>query len=350
MATRTTVVPGTKAAGFSLKTIMNAINSVFSAIFQAIINLVDFIMHPLQDRLGVRGMAYVFVLPNLLIFGIFILLPMLLNFYYAFTGSTELFPQNRPFVGLENLNTLFTCQNFVDPNTCREDLFWRAVYNTLGYVTLQVGTMVVLALITALALNAQIVARGFFRSVFFYPVLLSPVVVAVIWRWILQQDGLLNGIIVGLGGERVAFLTNAGWAQTWVIVISVWAQMGFFTLILLAGLQAIPSEFYEAASIDGASKWQSFWQVTLPLLMPTMIVVLVLALIRAVQVFDQVFPFTGGGPGTATQYMVQYIYQTGFANQTKEYGLAAAASLVMALFLLILTALQLRLGRRNEAA
>jgi alpha-1,4-digalacturonate transport system permease protein len=349
MATRTTYVPGKRPTS-PLKALTAPIEKLFSAIFNGIINVVDWIMHPLQDRVGVRGMAYIFVLPNLLIFGIFILLPMLLNFYYAFTGSTELFPQNRPFVGMENLNTLFTCQNFLDANSCREDLFWRAVYNTLGYVTLQVGTMVVLSLITALALNAQIVARGFFRSVFFYPVLLSPVVVAVIWRWILQQDGLLNGIIVSLGGERVSFLTNAAWAQTWVIVISVWAQMGFFTLILLAGLQAIPGEFYEAAQIDGASRWQSFWQVTLPLLMPTMVVVLVLALIRAVQVFDQVFPFTGGGPGTATQYMVQYIYQTGFSNQTKEYGLAAAASLVMALFLLVLTAIQLRMGRRNEAA
>jgi alpha-1,4-digalacturonate transport system permease protein len=349
MTTKSTYVPRKRSTS-PLKLVGSAIEWLFSTFFNAIINVVDFIMHPLQDRVGVRGMAYIFVLPNMLVFGIFILLPMLLNFYYAFTGGTELFPQNRPFVGVDNLNTLFTCENFFDPNSCREDLFWRAVYNTLGYVTLQVGTMVVLALITALALNAQIIARGFFRSVFFYPVLLSPVVVALIWKWILQQDGLLNGLIVSLGGEPVSFLTNAGWAQTWVIVISVWAQMGFFTLILLAGLQAIPSEFYEAASIDGAGRWQSFWMVTLPLLMPTMMVVLVLALIRAVQVFDQVFPFTGGGPGTATQYMVQYIYQTGFANQTKEYGLAAASSLVMALFLLVLTAVQLRMGRRNDAA
>jgi alpha-1,4-digalacturonate transport system permease protein len=209
---------------------------------------------------------------------------------------------------------------------------------------------VVISLLTALALNRQILARGFFRSVFFYPVLLSPVVVALIWKWILQQDGLLNAIIVSLGGERVPFLINAQWAQVWVIFISIWAQMGFFTLILLAGLQSIPHEFYEAASMDGASAWQSFWGVTLPLLMPTMFVVLLLALIRAVQVFDQVFPFTGGGPGTATTYMVQYMYQTGFANQTKEYGLAAAASLVMAAFLLVLTALQLRAGRRAEVS
>lgn len=349
MASTTLNQPRKRANG-GIKALMKPIDMLFSALFQGLINVVDFVMHPLQDRLGVRGMAYIFVLPNLLVFGIFILLPMLLNFYYAFTGGTELFPQNRPFVGLQNLNTIFTCDNFLDPNSCREDLFWRAAFNTIGYVALQVGTMVVLALITALALNARIVARGFFRSVFFYPVLLSPVVVALIWKWILQQDGILNGIIVGLGGERLPFLTNATWAQTWVIIISVWAQMGFFTLILLAGLQAIPSEFYEAASIDGASRWQSFWSVTLPLLMPTMLVVLVLALIRAVQVFDQVFPFTGGGPGTATQYMVQYIYTTGFANQTKEYGLAAAASLVMAVFLLLLTTIQLRAGRQKEAA
>ncbi len=327
-----------------------AIANFFTTIFHGIINLMDLIMHPLQDRLGVRGMAYVFVLPNLLIFGIFILLPMLLNFYYAFTGGTNLFPQDRPFVGMENINTIFSCESIFDHNSCREDLFWRAVFNTLFFVVFQVSIMVFMALITALALNRQIIARGFFRSVFFYPVLLSPVVVALIWKWILQQDGLMNAIIVSLGGEKLPFLINAQWAQVWVIFISVWAQMGFFTLILLAGLQAIPGEFYEAAAIDGATGWQTFWGVTLPLLMPTMFVVLLLSLIRAVQVFDQVFPFTGGGPGTTTLYMVQYIYSTGFSNQTKEYGLAAAASLLMALCLLMLTVLQLRAGRSSDIA
>ena len=319
-----------------------------NALYGGLINILDFVMHPLQDRVGVRGMAYIFVLPNLLIFGIFILLPMLLNFYYAFTGGTRLFPQDRPFVGMDNLTTLFTCGDFLNPNSCRDDLFWRAVHNTGFYVFFQVTTMIVLSLVTALALNRNIVGRGFFRSVFFYPVLLSPVVVALIWKWILQQDGLLNGVLVSLGGDRLPFLLNAQWAQVWVIIISVWAQMGFFTLILLAGLQAIPHELYEAASIDGANPWQSFRSVTLPLLMPTLFVVIVLSLIRAVQVFDQVYAFTGGGPGTATYYMVQYIYNTGFSNQTKEYGLAAAASLVMAVALRILTTIQLRLGRRGE--
>ncbi|MBL8133739.1 MAG: sugar ABC transporter permease [Anaerolineae bacterium] len=332
----------------AIKRILSPFNWLLSTVYHLIIDLVDLLMRPLQNILGVRGMAYVFILPNLLVFGIFILFPMLLNFYYAFTGGTELFPENRPFVGMDNLNQLFTCEDFLSPNSCREDLFWRAVLNTGGYVISQVALLVFMALITALSLNRNIRGRGFFRSVFFYPVLLSPVVVALIWRWILLQDGVLNAILVSLGGERISFLLNAQWAQFWVIIISVWAQMGFFTLILLAGLQAIPTEFYEAAGIDGATAWQSFWNVTLPLLMPNLFVVLVLSLIRAVQVFDQVFNFTGGGPGTATTYMVQYVYTTGFANQTKEYGLAAAASLVMAAFLLILTVIQLRLGRRGE--
>ncbi|MBZ0290209.1 MAG: sugar ABC transporter permease, partial [Anaerolineae bacterium] len=202
--------------------------SPFRIVFDTLIGLVDLIMHPIQNRIGMRGMAYIFVLPNLLIFGIFILLPMLLNFYYAFTGGPNLFPGDRPFVGLQNLQQLFACGDFLSPNTCREDLFWRAASNTVIYVVTQVGLMVGISLFTALILNRKIRARGFFRSVFFYPVLLSPVVVALIWKWILQQDGVLNAVIVGLGGERVPFTLSADWARFWVIIISVWAQMGFY--------------------------------------------------------------------------------------------------------------------------
>ncbi len=129
---------------------------------------------------------------------------------------------------------------------------------------------------------------------------------------------------------------------------SVWAQMGFHTLILLAGLQSIPKELYEAAWMDGAGAWRGFRSVTLPLLMPTMVVVLVLSLIRAVQVFDQVYVLTTGGPGTATLYMVQYIFQTAFDR--RDFGVAAAASLVLAVVLLVLTLFQLRLGRTSEIA
>ncbi len=325
----------------------NMFNTLFSTVYSAIMETVGLLAEPIQRWLGTQRMGYFFVLPNMLIFGVFILFPMLLNFYYAMTGGTQLFPQDRPFVGLSNFERLFTCGDFLNPNTCVEDRFWRAVFNTIVFVVFQVGGMVLLALITALILNRKIVGRGFFRSVFFYPVLLSPVVVALIWKWILQRDGLLNALIVSLGGERTLFLLNSNWATFWAIVVSIWAQMGFYMLILLAGLQAIPKELYEAADIDGANSWQSFQYVTMPLLMPTMLVVLVLSLIRAVQVFDQIFVLTGGGPGTSTFYMVQYIYVTGFSNQIQQFGLASAASVVLGLTLLVFTLIQLRLGRTN---
>lgn len=315
--------------------------------FDGLISLLDTIFGGLQRRIGPGRMPYVFVLPNLLIFGVFILLPMLLNFVYAFTGGVDFFPAERPFVGVDNFAQLLTCENYLQPNSCREDLFWRAAFNTAGYVVVQVVVLVGVSLVTAVVLNRRIKARAFFRSVFFYPVLLSPIVVALIWKWILQENGVLNALLVAAGVERIVFLANADWARFWVVVISVWATMGFYTLILLAGLQAIPAELYEAARIDGANEPQMFWQITLPLLMPTMLVVLVLSLIRAVQVFDLVFAFTGGGPGTATQYLVQFIYDNGFASPSRQYGLAAAASLLMAAVLVVLTVAQLRLRRED---
>jgi alpha-1,4-digalacturonate transport system permease protein len=174
--------------------------------------------------------------------------------------------------------------------------------------------------------------------------------VALIWKWILQREGLLKAVLVSLGMEPVVFFLNANWAIFWVIFISTWAQMGFYMLILLAGLQSIPAELYEAGSMDGTSQWQSFRHITLPLLMPTMLVVTVLAVIRAVQVFDQVWVLTGGGPGTATTYIVQYIYETGFANQIQQFGLASAASVVLGLALLVFTLIQLRIGQRADGA
>jgi alpha-1,4-digalacturonate transport system permease protein len=332
----------------AIRAVGNLVGRVLSFFQDLVVSLVDVVFSFIQRLVGVRGMPYVFVMPNLLIFGIFILFPMLLNFVYAFTGGTDFFPGQRPWVGTANFEQLLRCESFLDPNTCREDLFWRAVYNTAGYVVAQVSLMVIISLVTALVLNRKIRARGFFRSMFFYPVLLSPIVVALIWKWILQENGLLNGIIMTLGQDRLPFMVNATWARFWVVMISVWAFMGFYTLILLAGLQSIPPELYEAAKIDGANDWQSFRNVTLPLLMPTMIVVLVLSLIRAVQVFDVVFAFTGGGPGTATIYLVQYIFSKGFASPSKQYGLAAGASLLMAGALIILTMVQL-LVRREEA-
>ncbi len=315
-----------------------------------LMSLIDSVLDPIQRRIGVNNMAYFFLVPNLLIFGIFVLFPMLLNFYYAFTGGTQLFPQDRPFVGMQNFETLFDCENFIDPNTCNQDHFWRSIYNTAFFITFQVIGMVIFSLVTAVVLNRNIIGRGFFRSVFFYPVLLSPVVVALIWKWVLQREGILNGIISSFGIEPILYLLDPTWAVFWAIFVSIWAHMGFYTLILLAGLQAIPPSLYDAAAIDGTNQWQGFRYITLPLLMPTLFVVLVLSLIRAVQIFDEIFVLTGGGPGTANLYIVQYIYDTGFSNQIQLFGLAAAASVIMGVVLLIFTLIQLRVGQQSGSA
>jgi alpha-1,4-digalacturonate transport system permease protein len=296
-----------------------------------------------------RNTPWFFLTPNLLIFGVFTFLPIAINFYYAFTGGVQLYPRDRPFVGFENLATLLDCGNYLDPGTCKRDLFWRAVWNTAKYSLFQVTLMVLFSLVTALVLNRKIVGRGFWRGVYFYPVLLSPVVVALIWKWILQRDGLLNGVMAAAGNQPTLWLAEAGWAFFWVVFVSIWAHMGFYTLILLAGLQAIPADLYEAAQLDRASPWRSLTRVTLPLLMPNLLVVLVLAAIRAVQTFDEVFVLTGGGPGSATTFVVQFIYQTGFQEQVRLYGLAAAGSLLLAVALIVLTLIQLRATKAGDA-
>ena len=302
-----------------------------------------------QKHLGFSRLGWLFVGPNLLVFGLFTFLPILINLIYAVTGGVELMPQSRPYVGSENFGILLECGNHFDIQTCRKDIFWRAVLNTIQFSVIQVVLMVLFSLITALILNRKIIGRGFWRGVFFYPVLLSPVVVALIWKWLLQNQGVFNAGLIAAGSQPVEWLTNGSWAFFWTIFVSIWAHMGFYTLILLAGLQAIPKDMYEAAEMDAASPWRTLTRITLPLLMPNLIVVLVLAMIRAVQIFDEVFVLTGGGPGSATTFIVQFIYQTGFAEQIHLYGLAAAASLILAIGLMTLTLVQLKLTNAEKA-
>jgi alpha-1,4-digalacturonate transport system permease protein len=313
-----------------------------------VLGLIERPMRGAQALVGAARMPWVFLAPNLLIFGTFTFLPIVINFYYAFTGGVNLYPSERPFTGMENLATLFECGNYLDPASCRQDIFWRSVFNTAKFSLLQVGLMVVMSVITALVLNRKIIGRGFWRGVFFYPVLLSPVVVALIWKWILQSQGLLNGLLVGVGAQPTEWLTSASWMFFWVILVTIWAHMGFYTLIVLAGLQAIPKDLYDAAQMDSAKPGRVFWKITLPLLMPNLLVVIVLAMIKAVQTFDEVFVLTGGGPGSATTFIVQFIYETGFAHAIHQYGLAAAASLILAGALLVLTLVQLKITKGAE--
>ena len=320
-----------------------------SRLFGIFFNLFEPLFRFGQRWLGISRLGWLFVAPNLIVFGLFTFLPILINFVYATTGGVQLLPFQRPFTGMENFGILFECRDYFDIQTCRKDVFWRAIFNTARFSLIQVVLMVLLSLVTALVLNRKIIGRGFWRGVFFYPVLLSPVVVALIWKWLLQTQGVFNAGLLAVGSTPVNWLTDASWAFFWTVFVSIWAHMGFYTLILLAGLQAIPAEMYEAAEMDAASPWRTLRRITLPLLMPNLIVVLVLAMIRAVQIFDEVFVLTGGGPGSATTFIVQFIYQTGFAEQIHLYGLAAAASLVLAIGLILLTLAQLRLTRASQA-
>jgi len=289
-----------------------------------------------QRRLKPRFAPCLFLLPNLLIFGIFTLFPALYNFALSLFTGTSLTAEN--FAKASNYETLF-----------KDDLFWRSVQNTFYFVSMEVVTTVLLSLAIALLLNRRLKFRAFFRSAFFYPVLLSPVVIALIWKWVLQhQYGVLNAALAGFGMGKIPWLLNSQWAMFWAIAITIWSSVGFYALILLAGLQSIPSVLYEASAIDGANDRAQFFNITLPMLAPTLLVVVILTLIRAFQSFDLIYVLTNGGPGTATLMLVQYIFRTAF--EFRQYGVAAAASFLLAMVLLILTGAQLFLGRRiNDA-
>jgi alpha-1,4-digalacturonate transport system permease protein len=329
---------------------VSAAAGLMPGLWTAFVKLVDIPMRGLQALIGQRNMPYMFLLPNLAFFGIFVFIPLAINVWYSVTGGSALFLGQRPYVGSGQYAYLFDCGSYLDPSSCREDAFWRGVQNTLVFTFFQVTMMVLFALLTALVLNMKIRGRGFFRAVYFFPVLLSPVVVALIWKWILQRDGLLNYGLTSLGGQKILFFVDPSWAMFWAVFVSIWAHMGFYTLILLAGLQAIPADLYEAAEMDATPTMRVLWRITLPLLWPNLMVVLVLSLIKAVQTFDEVFVLTGGGPGSATLLIVQYIYDTAFANQVQNFGLASAASVVLGVVLFALTLIQLALTQRGKTA
>lgn len=332
-----------------MTTVPQKIGAALVAPFGWLAQMLDPPLRAWQRWTGQGGMIAVFLAPNMLIFGIFVLIPLALNIAYSATGGTGLFLPDRSFIGGQNYGRLMECGSYVDPNSCREDLFWIAVWNTARFVLLQVTLMTVCAMITALILNREMRTRGFWRAVFFFPVLLSPVVVGLIWKWILQRQGLLNFVIYEAGGDPVNWLTERHWAFTAAVGVSVWAHVGFYALILLAGLQAIPRDLYEAAEMDGTRPARVFWRITLPLLGPNLLVVVVLALIRAVQIFDEAYVLTEGGPGTSTMFLTQYIYEVGFASASlRDPGLAAAASILMGGVLVVLTLAQLGLSRWRD--
>ena len=276
--------------------------------------------------------GYLFLLPNFLGFFVFMLFPILFAFYIMLTDWS--LAQEPQFIGLKNFETL-----------ANDPLFWKTLKNSFYYTFVAVPTGIFIAFWLALALNRKIRGIIFFRTVYFLPQITLTVAAAIIWRWIYQPEiGLINYILGLFGIDGPNWIYDTNWAMPAVIIMSNWQGVGFAMLILLAGLQGIPEEFYEAAAIDGASAWQRMRYVTLPMLSPAIFFVVVTSLIGAFQSFDQFFILTQGGPAHATTPLTLYIFNNAFQFFKMGYGAALAA--VLFVIILIITIIQWQLAKR----
>ena len=283
-----------------------------------------------------------FVAPALLVIGVFFFLPVVAALAVSFTDF-DIYALadfgNMRFVGLQNYARLL-----------ETPLFWQAFGNTLYFVVIGVPLSVGTSLGLALLLHSRLVRfRDLFRTALFAPVVTTLVAVAVIWRYLFNtQYGLINYAFGGLGIERIDWLGDPTWAMPAIIVFAVWKNFGYNMLILLAGLQAIPEELYEAARIDGASFWRRFRHVTLPMLGPVMAMVNVLTIAGYFQLFAEPYVMTQGGPLQSTVSVLYFMYEEGF--KWWNLGSASAVAFMLFLFILALTAVQLRLARWQQPA
>ncbi|MGC4153150.1 MAG: sugar ABC transporter permease [Propionicimonas sp.] len=221
----------------------------------------------------------------------------------------------------------------------------RAFWNTFSYIVGYLPLVYVGGLTLALALNAAIPLRNFLRGVYFLPVVTSWIVVALIWRWLLNPEvGVVNYLLGLVGIDGPGWWTDPAWAMPSIILASAWKDLGFVMIILLAGLQAIPQDLYEAARVDGAGWWARLRHITLPMLSPTTFFVVVISLINGFQVFDQVYAMTGGGPAGASTVVVQQVYDLTF--RYSQAGMASALSWLLFLLVLAVTILQM-IGQRR---
>jgi multiple sugar transport system permease protein len=220
-----------------------------------------------------------------------------------------------------------------------------ALLHTLYFLALYLPLVYLLGLALAVGLNRRFPGRSLLRSMYFLPVVTSWVVVALTWKWLLNPaNGLVNHALESVGIAGPGWWASSGWAIPSAVVASVWKDAGFVMVILLAGLQSIPEEYLEAARLDGASAWQTFWRVTFPLLTPSSYFVVVISLISGFQVFDQIYVMTGGGPAGASRPLVQEIYDLTF--RYGDAGGASALSLLLFALILLVTVVQQRLQRR----
>ncbi len=279
-----------------------------------------------------RGWVLFFLAPSAVPLILFTVVPMVSSVWVSL-HEWNLISAMR-WVGLDNYTELLT-----DEQT--REVFLHTLIYCVGYLPL----VFVGGLALALALNQRMPARSFFRAAYFLPVVTSWVVVALVWKWLLDPTGgLVNSVLGALGAPQPGWWTDPVWALPAVILSSAWKDLGFVMVILLAGLQAIPADVQEAATVDGAGPWQRFWRITLPLLTPSTFFVVVISLINGFQVFDQVYVMTGGGPQGSSQVVVGQVYDLTF--RYGRAGEASALSWILFAVILLITAVQIRGQKR----
>jgi multiple sugar transport system permease protein len=283
-----------------------------------------------------------FLTPALLVLGVFFFVPVLGALGLSLTDY-DLYAladiRNLRFVGLHNYGELL-----------QRPLFWTALGNTFYFVVVGVPLSIGASLGTALLLNSPLARmKAFHRTVLFAPVVTTVVAVAVIWRYLFNtRYGLVNHALAVLGLNPVDWLGDPHWAMPTIIAFAVWKNFGYNMIILLAGLQAVPPELYEAARIDGASRWRQFRHITLPMLRPTMVLVMVLTVAGYFQLFAEPYVMTEGGPLQSTTSVLYLMYDDGF--KWWNFGVASAVAFALFGIILAVTMLLLRLARRGAAA
>ncbi|MFJ6533584.1 carbohydrate ABC transporter permease [Microbacterium sp. NPDC091662] len=283
---------------------------------------------------GDAKMAWLLISPALLGFLVFAVYPTLRGIYLSFTDFRVLGDAN--WIGGANFVRMMS-----------DEVFWNSLRVTIYYVLLSAGGVILLSLVTAVILH-RLTTSTTIRSVIIIPFLVSNIVAGVIWTWMMDsQLGIANELLEAIGIPRIQFFTDPAWAIPALAAITVWKGLGYTTILLFVGLQAIPVQVYEAGRLDGASEFQMFRRITIPLLRPVLAMVVILTIINCFQIFDLVQVTTKGGPENSTNVLQNYIYSKAFGQF--DFGYASAISLGLFLIMLVITFVQMRLSRINES-
>jgi len=279
--------------------------------------------------------AWFFIAPSVLIILIFIVYPITQSLWYSLF-NWQIGATNQEWVGVGNYVKLF-----------HDELFWNALRVTATFAVVSVASQLVVGYLLATALARDTWINRVTRSIFFFPTIVALTTIGLVWRFLLDPDiGLVGGILHTIGAEPIDFLQNTSLALPSVIFVSVWKNLGFTMVLLLAGLKAVPSYLYEAARIDGANARQLTWHVTIPTIRPTILFTTLILTINSLQVFDLVYVMTGGGPLFSTDTLVTQLFREGFQNF--HIGYASAIAWVLFALIMIIAAFQLRLFRYND--